>query len=126
MTQPMRALAGTSQVTVGGMPLAVRSAELRGSGHAGVDASQRLLVWHLYWVGGQLTASDARAKLWLAANRLQGKGDDAAVVIFYTPLDKSSEGPARAEAVLRNLVSEAMPALQRTLQGMSGRPARAD
>lgn len=118
--------AGTSQVTVAGVPLVVRSAELRGSGHAGVDASQRLLVWHVYWVGGQLTASDARAKLWLAVNRLQGKGDDAAVLIFYTPLDKGAEGPTQAQAVLRQLVSEAMPGLQRTLQGMSGRPARAD
>jgi EpsI family protein len=66
--------------------LSLRAAHLRGGG--GVAASSvepRLRVWQVYWVGGRFVASDAHAKLHQAAGRLLGRGDEGAVVFFYTP-----------------------------------------
>ena len=50
----------------------------------------RLRVWQVYWVGGHFTASDFRAKLLLALDRLLGRGDDGAVVLISTVVDKGS------------------------------------
>jgi EpsI family protein len=75
-TQPVQAL---------GQELRFRQTLLRGPGTPGSPAAQRLLVWQIYWLGGDTyTASDVRAKVLLALNRLRGRGDDSAVLIFYT------------------------------------------
>lgn len=88
-----------------GQPFAVKTAELRGA------AGERLLVWRWYWVGGRLTASDGWAKAYTVFSRLLGKGDDAAVVILYTPKGKQGEAPA----TLAEFLAAATPALNSAL-----------
>lgn len=66
-----------------GRVLTVRTALLRGAPYMG--SRERLLrVWQLYWVDGELTSSDYRAKFGTALGRLMGRGDDAAAIFLYT------------------------------------------
>ena len=99
---------------VGSEPVAFRTAVLRGSADASASAAARLRVWQLYWVGGELSTSDARAKLWLAFNRLLGRGDDGAVVLIYTPL-LEGEVLAKADARLATFVASHFGALRAAL-----------
>ena len=55
----------------------------------------RFVVWHWYWINGQLTTSDASAKLMTALSRLRGQGDDSAVIMLYAPAEIA---PARLAA----------------------------
>ena len=82
-----------------------RAATLRGAAVPGVSAAQKLRVWQLYWVGGKLTASDAQAKLYLAVNRMLGRGDDSAALFFYAVEDESNQAAAEADAVLGAFVT---------------------
>ena len=91
----VQAVAGGAQADTASGKVAVRTATLRGSAAPGAAATPRLRVWQFYWVGGQLTTSDARAKLRLALMKLSGQGDDGAVVLLYTPMadDKQTSEP---------------------------------
>ena len=93
--------AGTQQVDGGGTALSVRSAQLRGSGHAAQLASERLRVWRFYWINGTLTASDEHAKASAAWQRLLGRGDDAAVVIVYAEDEPPGRGAGALAAFVR-------------------------
>jgi EpsI family protein len=101
--------------------LALRTADLRGSAEPGNPTAQRLRVWHVYWIGGHYTTSDVRARLTLAANRLLGRGDDAAVLFFYTPAP-GADGSAAADEVLGAFVTSALPSVDALLLGASRRP----
>jgi exosortase A len=79
----------------------LRRAATRGS------PEQRLRVWQIYWVAGTLTSSDHEATLLAAGSRLMGRGDDAAVILFYTPADQSADG----ESTLRSFVSANLGAI---------------
>jgi len=92
---------GTRMTNLGDQQVAVRTAELRGSSAPERDGEKRLVVWQIYWINGTLTASDHLAKVYSALNRLMGHGDDAAVIIFYTPKDTANS----AEALLESFVS---------------------
>jgi exosortase A len=98
---------GTTAATAAG-PVAFRTAVLRGSTDPGSPAAPRLRVWQLYWVGGELTTSDVRAKLRLAFNRLLGRGDDGAVVLVYTALPADNQ-TAGADALLGRFVADRLP-----------------
>ncbi len=75
------------KVTLDGMPLGVRTAEL-----LRMDAtSQRLVVWQWYWIDGKPTASDIEAKLLTAIARLRGRGDDSAVIILYANQESAAD-----------------------------------
>jgi len=111
----------SATVTLSGGPVVFKSAVVRASSGVGDSRVQRLLVWHVYWVGGLFTSSDARAKLQLALNRLTGEGDASAVLMFYTPLGND---PAQAEAVLRQLVAGSLVTLGSQLGAVPG-PATA-
>jgi len=111
---------GSAALSLAGMPLAIRTADLRGSADINNSDAQRLRVWQVYWVGGYLTTSDVRARLQVALNRLLGKGDDAATLIFYTPLRASASGSSDAagqdaQAVLQSFVPAILPSLQTNL-----------
>ena len=69
----------------------MRTATLRQGSALGANSGQRVRVWRLYWVGGSWTASDARAKVYQALNRLVGRGDDGAVVLMATPEDDAAD-----------------------------------
>lgn len=95
-------------------PVQLRTAVLRGSSLGGSIAAPRLRVWHLYWVGGRPTVSDARAKLMLSLNRLLGRGDDGAAIFLYTALD--DENIANADALLQRFASAHLESLFRGLE----------
>ena len=75
---------GTATVTAGDAATRLRTAQLRQPSDPKANARNQLDVAYLYWVGGKTTTSDVQAKLWLALNRLMGRGDDGAVLVFYT------------------------------------------
>ena len=106
--------AGGTRVPTAAGEQAFRTAVLRGSSDASAAAAPRLRVWQLYWVGGELTTSDARAKLWLAYNRLLGRGDDGAVVLIHTPLSQG-DAVAKADALLGAFVSSHFGSLRAAL-----------
>ena len=57
---------------------------------------ESLRVWQVYWVNGYWTASESRAKLKAAWDRLSGRSDDAAVLIVHA----AEEQPGGAERAL--------------------------
>lgn len=57
----------------------------------------RLHVLHQHWIGGRFVARDAEARLRLAFDRLLGRGDDAAVVIFYAPVPEDAKSSRELE-----------------------------
>ena len=75
---------------------------------------QRLRVWQIYWIAGALTSSDQWAALLGAAYRLTGRGDDAAVLVFYAPADQEGDG----ERELRSFVSANLGAIVSRLEAI--------
>jgi EpsI family protein len=65
----------------------VQTARLAGGG-------EPLEVWRWYWIDRRVTGSPTMAKLYLALNRLTGRGDDSAVVILYTPRGGDGDTPS--------------------------------
>ncbi len=110
-------------VQLAGRSLPVRATSLRGPGEPGSASAQRLLVWQSYWINGQWVTSDARAKLMLALNRVMGRGDDSAAIMFYTPLLETgkdmTQAVASAEASLQSLVASQLPQLEASLQALA-------
>ncbi len=94
-----------------GAALAVRSMELRRLENLGTSPEQNLLVWQLYWVDGAWTASDFKAKLYGARQRLLGRGDDGAIVLIYATRGNQGQGRAAMEKFL----SQEGPALTQWL-----------
>ncbi|MEJ6008009.1 exosortase A [Paucibacter sp. AS339] len=72
---------------VGGVSLPLQTAELRNAREAGLGGAPSIAgglnVWRVYWINGRPTTSDWQAKVYGAAYRLLGRGDDAAVLVFY-------------------------------------------
>ncbi len=85
--------------TAGATVLPLLTTQIRA---AGLEASSvtRLLAWHVYWINGQPEVKDWRARLRGAWQRMTGQGDDAALVLVYTPLDDVA--PQRLEQFLRD------------------------
>lgn len=88
----------------------VRTAQLQARPLATPGPAAGLLVWQVYWVNGQLTASDYQAKALIALNRLLGRGDASAVIVLHTP-----QGP-HADAVLHAFWSGNYAAINAWLQ----------
>jgi EpsI family protein len=105
---------GSRTIALNGHSSIVRTARLRGSEKAGLGTPERLLVWQLYWVNGRLTASDSQAKIEGAISRLLGRGDDGAVLLFYTPYVEGEVGAA--EATLEAFVRSQLEPLQELLR----------
>lgn len=100
-----------------------RTSELRGQALSQVDGggntAPRLRVWQIYWINGRPFVSDWQAKLYGAAQKLMGQGDDAAVVLIYA--DKASVGPD--DARLRDFIKQNWAALDTALRGVRDRDA---
>jgi EpsI family protein len=71
-----------------------------------------MTVWRLYWIDGAFEASDARAKLRGAWQRLRGRGDDGAALVLYT----AAPTRAAADAALHGFVRQHLAALQTQLR----------
>lgn len=82
----------------GAAPVDVLTTQVRASSLDAINAP-RLLVWHVYWINGRPMVSSTQARLWGALERLRGQGDDAALVLVYTPMDE--QAPRRLDAFLR-------------------------
>lgn len=95
---------------------AAGSVNVRGTEIRGVEGASapRLLAWQFFWVNGHLTSSDMRVKLYTAAARLQGQGDDSAAVTVYTlnPAENSELAPQ----MLRQFLRENWAAIEQQLQ----------
>jgi exosortase A len=100
-----KTLSGAATIAINGSSFGVRTGELR------TMADARLSVWQWYWVGGRQTSSDYLAKAYTAFDRLIGKGDDSAVVIVYTAVEKGDP-----DAVLRGFAATALPAIENVLR----------
>lgn len=74
-------------------------------------AAERLLVADVYWIDGRLTASDQLAKLLLAMAKLQGRGDDAALIAIAI---QRQDGD-RDESHLRRFLLDMSPAIDAAL-----------
>ncbi|HWU83830.1 MAG TPA: EpsI family protein, partial [Rhodocyclaceae bacterium] len=70
----------------------------------------RLLVWQWYWIDGELTASDVKAKLLGLKARLLGRGDDGAIVVVYAPVGELG-GSQNADAALADFAPRLRDAL---------------
>lgn len=101
-----------------GQELTVRSTLLRKEATQGA-AEQLLRVWQVYWVGGVLTASDYRAKLLGATDRLLGHGDDAAVVVLYARDEPAGNGDTALKAFVRANLGAIVARLRATRDGAS-------
>lgn len=102
---------GAVRLDTAGGALDLRETELRGIA-SGLQSPQRRLAWELYWVNGQWTASDARAKLYGAVYRLLGRGDDGARLVFSTELTPDGD----AAALLAGFVRENLSLIERQLR----------
>ena len=74
---------GSRAIDIGGVPTRFTTTQLRGLSPHNVPIEDRLVVWHLYWIGGRLTEIDVWAKECNALNLLSGRGDDAATITIY-------------------------------------------
>ena len=99
-------------VAIGDKPVAVHTAELRGSALANHANESRLVAWQIYWINGTLTSSDYLAKVYSAFYQLIGRGDDSAVIIVYTSKDQAGG----AEAVLKSFLSANYEAINELLR----------
>lgn len=97
---------GWVQVSAGDRPEdpplpAFRTGVLRNGQGLATATGARLRVWQVYWVGGRWTTSDVLAKVWQAADRLSGHGDDGAVVLMATAMDDEADAALETFARVR-------------------------
>ena len=80
---------GRHAVNLGGQSVDLLTAELHGVASTVQSGVGALVVRQLYWINGSLTSNDYLAKIYGAAYRLMGRGDDSAVIIVYAGKEKS-------------------------------------
>lgn len=102
---------GSRETVLGAEPLRVRSTEI-------VGPAGRLLVWNWYWIGGRWTASDYAAKAYQAMSVLSGRGDGAAAVMLYAPVQEG--GSDAAQTALAAFAREMGPGVGRMLERLGG------
>ncbi len=106
---------GTRRVSASDVDRTFLQADLRAPMHLDNAARQSLRAWQVYWIGGHFIASESRARLQLALNRLMGQGDDAAVVIFYTDIAEGADSGV-ADRTLENFAADSLPAVRAQLE----------
>ena len=85
---------GSAVVAVQGQPVPLRTAEIVSAGALGHGARERLEVRQVYWVDGHFTDSDPWAVAHGVWSRMAGRGDDGAMLTFYTE-GGAEEGTAK-------------------------------
>lgn len=78
----------------------------------------RLEVFRLYWVDGRTTSSQYVAKALLAWSKLSGHGDEAALIVMYTPIVAAGDSPRET---LRAFASAMSPSIERSLAAFRSR-----
>jgi len=95
----------------GAGPVVVRSTVLVSGSTGSTLGRQRVAVRQVYWSGGRLTASDARATLYGTLGLLLGRGDDGAMITLY-----ADGTDADAEARLDAFMTQQLPLLVAQLE----------
>jgi exosortase A len=104
-----RLAGGVARVPVpalGAEPLALRAHELIGGRTASTVGREHLEVRQIYWAGGRLEHRSTWATAYGVLGRLAGRGDDAAMITFYTD-GENPEATRRVEA----FIGQQLPAL---------------
>lgn len=99
------------KVHVDGADVAFRGALLRTPADPKASPIQRLRVLQIYRVAGRLVAGDTEARLRLAFERLLGRSDASAVLIFQA----EAADPDRSAEVLEAFVTAQLPTLARAV-----------
>jgi EpsI family protein len=111
---------GVARVPVpalGSEPLPMRAHELIGGRTASTVGREHLEVRQVYWAGGRLEHRSTWATAWGLLGRLAGRGDDAAMLTFYTE-GQNPEATRRVEA----FVGQQLPALLAHLELVRAAP----
>lgn len=78
------------------------------------NSDDRYLVWQWYWVNGQLTSSDIKAKWLTAWSMLTSQSDDSALLILYAPKETAdSTLPAFATEMGMGILDDLAKARER-------------
>lgn len=95
---------GSREIEVDGRPLRVRTAEIlaRERGGGAIERRPQLVVWRLYWVNGRWIAGDVQAKLFGGLARLQGQGDEGALLVLYADAETVPASNAALSAFARD------------------------
>jgi exosortase A len=104
----------TREVTVDGRPLAVRSVELLDNAESAAGVRRHLVAWRLYWIDGRWVGSDVQAKLYGAASRLGGRGDEGAALVIYADSGSVAASHATLQAFMNDNASRLGAQLQQT------------
>jgi exosortase A len=104
----------TREATVDGRPLAVRSVELLDNAESAPGVRRHLVAWRLYWVDGRWVGSDVQAKLYGAASRLGGQGDEGAALVIYADSGSVAASHATLQAFMDSNASRLGALLQQT------------
>lgn len=103
---------GSTTLSLDDRQVTWRSARVLGTAPSSAGRRPELTAWQVYWVDGRWVAGDIGAKLAGALTRLQGRGDDGAVLVLWA--DKDS--PAEAQALLQAFARDNLPALEALLR----------
>ena len=110
---------GQREVVAGNQSVVVRTARVRSAIGASLAPGEGSRVaWQVYWVNGKWTASDVRAKVYAALDKLLGRGADGAVLVVWT----EDDGNGRADALLERFVRDHLTAIEAQLQRASAGP----
>jgi EpsI family protein len=97
------------------LPVVLRTAELRSTREGAAGGRARLLAHWFYWIDGDITGNEYRAKALTAWARLRGRGDDSALVLVFAPNDQ----PGGAEAAISALMRASGPRVEDALRAAS-------
>jgi exosortase A len=106
---------GKQEVALPGSRVWLRVSAVGGGGAGSLR--QRLAVWQVYWAGDRLTASDSLAKVYSTFHRLTGRGDDSAVILFYSIEDQPGDASATLERFVRSNLQGVVDHLRRARDG---------
>ena len=96
-----------------GNEFSVKTIDWRGLAVPGQVGDVHLQTWQVYWVNGELTESDYKAKIYGAIQRLLGRGDDSAVVVLYAKNNGDKLAKKSIEEFLRDNYSEIKTLLEK-------------
>ena len=105
-TQWNQVRGGTTALALDGGAVNWRTAQILGQ-TAVAGRRPQLTAWRVYWVDGRWIAGDIGAKLAGAFSRLQGRGDDGAVLVLWV----DNESPAAAQAQLKTFAQDNLTTL---------------
>jgi exosortase A len=106
--------AGHEEVVVDGRAVRFGSTEILGPQSPGAGARPHVVAWRVYWVDGRFVTGDAQTKLANAWSRLQGRGDDGAVIVLYADREGFAASRAALESFAGAHLVQIGAALQRT------------